>query len=136
MNFDVMLGATYLGAGRSRFLVWAPLAHTVHVHIVAPQERHVLLERHQGGYHHAIIDGVEPGTRYLYRLDERPEHPDPASRCQPQDVHGPSQVVASHFAWEDHHWSGLPLQEFILYELHVGTFTPAGTFEAIIALPG
>ena len=132
MNFDVMLGATYLGAGRSHFLVWAPLAHTVQVHVVAPHERLVPLERGPRGYHQAVIDGVEPGSLYLYRLDDHQERPDPASRSQPQDVHGPSQVIASHFAWEDQHWPGLALQEYIFYELHVGTFTPEGTFEAII----
>ena len=108
------------------------MAHTVQVHIVAPHERLVPLERGPRGYHQAVIDGVEPGSLYLYRLDDHQERPDPASRSQPQDVHGPSQVVDSHFAWEDEHWSGLALQEYIFYELHVGTFTPEGTFEAII----
>jgi maltooligosyltrehalose trehalohydrolase len=132
MDVAVTLGATCLEAGRSRFLVWAPLAHTVQVHLVAPHERLVPLERGPRGYHQAIIDDVEPGSLYLYRLNERQERPDPASRSQPQDVHGPSQVVASHFAWEDQHWGGLPLQEYLFYELHVGTFTPAGTFDAIV----
>jgi maltooligosyltrehalose trehalohydrolase len=132
MGVDVTLGATYLGAGRSQFCVWAPLAHTVQVHLVAPHERLVPLARSPHGYHQAIIDGVEPGCLYLYRLDDHLERPDPASRAQPQDVHGPSQVVDAHFAWEDQRCAGLALQEYLFYELHVGTFTPAGTFKAII----
>ena len=78
MDFDVTLGATFLGGSRSHFLVWAPLAHTVQVHIVAPHERLVPLERGPRGYHQAVIDGVEPGSLYLYRLDDHQERPDPA----------------------------------------------------------
>src|SRR5262245_14879948 len=126
MDVDVTLGATYLGAGRSQFVVWAPLVHTVQVHVVAPHERLVPLDRAPHGYHQAIIDGVAPGSLYLYRLDNRLERPDPASRAQPQDVHGPSQVVDTHFAWEDQRWAGLALREYLFYELHVGTFTPEG----------
>jgi maltooligosyltrehalose trehalohydrolase len=61
------------------------------------------------------------------------ERPDPASRFQPDGVHGPSEVTDSSFAWTDTGWGGLPLEKFVLYELHVGTFTPEGTFEAIIS---
>jgi maltooligosyltrehalose trehalohydrolase len=84
------------------------------------------------GYHSVMAEDVKPGDRYVYRLDDQRERPDPASRFQPEGVHGPSQVVDPHFPWEDDQWSGLPLQDYILYELHVGTFTPEGTFEAII----
>ena len=90
------------------------------------------MARRRRGYHEVLVDGVEPGTLYRYRLDGTLERPDPASRCQPEDVHGPSQVVDSHFDWDDSAWCGIPLREYILYELHVGTFTPEGTFEAII----
>jgi maltooligosyltrehalose trehalohydrolase len=132
MGWDASMGARYLGEGRCQFCVWAPLVQKVEVRIVEPPERIVTLEKGDQGYHHAIIDGVEPGNLYVYRLDEGLQRPDPASRCQPQGVHGPSAVVDPHFAWEDQHWSGLPLEDYIVYELHVGTFTPEGTFEAII----
>ncbi|HAZ31533.1 MAG TPA: malto-oligosyltrehalose trehalohydrolase, partial [Dehalococcoidia bacterium] len=56
----------------------------------------------------------------------------PASRFQPRGVHGPSQVIDSHFSWQDQNWAGLPLEEYIVYELHVGAFTEEGTFDAII----
>ena len=69
---------------------------------------------------------------YVYRLDGQKERPDPASRFQPQGVHGPSQVVDPRFPWEDPCWFGTPLRDYVLYELHVGAFTPDGTFEAVI----
>ena len=132
MTAESRLGATYLGDNRCQFLVWAPSVPKVAVHVVSPKEQIVPLARNAQGYHQAIIDGVAPGCRYLYRLDSEKERPDPASRFQPQGIHGPSEVVAPHFPWEDQGWSGLPLEEYIIYELHVGTFTQEGTFEAVI----
>ena len=129
---EVTLGATYLEAGQCRFLVWAPHADGVEVHIVSPQERVLPLQKGDLGYHHALIEDVEPGSLYFYRLNGDIERPDPASRSQPQDVHGPSQIVDPAFPWEDRDWFGIPLQDYILYELHVGTFTPEGTFNAMI----
>ncbi len=73
-----------------------------------------------------------PGTRYFYVLDGDKERPDPASRCQPLDVHGPSEVIDPRFSWQDKFWPGVLLEDYILYELHVGAFTPEGTFDAII----
>jgi maltooligosyltrehalose trehalohydrolase len=112
--------------------VWAPFANNVQVKLISPEERVVPLERREGGYYQTVIEGVEPSTLYLYRLDGHKERPDPASRFQPHGVHGPSQVVDSHFLWQDESWRGLPWEEWVIYELHVGTFTPKGTFEAII----
>jgi maltooligosyltrehalose trehalohydrolase len=126
------LGATYLGDGRCRFLVWAPLARSVTVHAVKPVDRIFPLEQVERGYHTDIIEGIEPGSRYFYRLEEKIECPDPASRFQPEGVHGPSQVVDSRFVRTDATWSGISLQDYIIYELHVGTFTAEGTFQAII----
>ena len=132
MSTAITLGATYLGAGQCRFRVWAPYAETVDVHIVSPHEQIVPLQPTARGYHQGIIDEIEPGSLYQYRLNGQTERPDPASRYQPQDVHGPSQVVEPEFPWEDHHWHGISLRHYILYELHVGTFTPEGTFDAVI----
>jgi maltooligosyltrehalose trehalohydrolase len=126
------IGACYLGDGRCRFRVWAPLAQTVEVHVVSPQDRLAPLTPQPRGYHEGIVEGLEPGALYFYRLDGERDRPDPASRAQLQDVHGPSQVVDTAFPWQDGHWWGLPLRDYVLYELHVGTFTAAGTFEAII----
>ncbi|TAK31204.1 MAG: malto-oligosyltrehalose trehalohydrolase [Chloroflexota bacterium] len=131
------LGASYLGGGRCRFVVWAPHARGVDVHVITPQEQVVPMERDSRGYYHVTADSVEPGALYYYRLrqeNEEKERPDPASRLQPQGVHGPSQVVDPSFRWEDSSWQGLPLSAYIIYELHVGTFTRQGTFDAIIPL--
>jgi maltooligosyltrehalose trehalohydrolase len=133
-QFAPALGALDLGNGRCRFCVWAPLVEAVEVHVLSPHDQLVPLARAARGYHQGIVEAVPPGALYKYRLDGTRERPDPASRLQPQDVHGPSQVVASAFSWSDGSWHGLPLSQYIIYELHVGTFTPAGTFDAIIPL--
>jgi len=130
---DFSLGAVYLGQDRTRFRVWAPDAEKVEVRIVAPPERIAALKKDERGYHHGVVEGVKPGDLYLYRLDDGKQRPDPASRYQPQGVHGPSAVVDPRFAWEDQAWCGLSLEDYIIYELHVGTFTAEGTFEVIIA---
>ena len=132
MNSEKTLGATYLGNGCCSFAVWAPLVQQVEVRIVSPREKVFRLEKDKRGYHQATVEGVEPGTFYLYRLGGGKERPDPASRFQPQGVHGPSQVVDPAFSWNDHSWIGLALRDYIIYELHVGTFTSEGTFEAVI----
>ena len=113
-------------------MVWAPNAAQVHVRLVSPRKDLVPLQKSDRGYFFDVISGVEPGCRYFYRLNNRDDFPDPASRFQPQGVHGPSQVVDNQFPWRDGHWCGLPLRDYILYELHVGTFSPEGTFEAVI----
>jgi maltooligosyltrehalose trehalohydrolase len=126
------LGALYLGEGQCSFRVWAPLAQRVEVRIVAPEQRLIPLQRGEQGYHQAVAESVGPGALYFYRLDGEKERPDPASRFQPQGVHGPSQVVDPKFPWDDVSWFGLPLRDYIIYELHVGTFTVAGTFAAVV----
>jgi maltooligosyltrehalose trehalohydrolase len=126
------LGATYLGEGRCNFLVWAPNAGKVDVHVVGSPERTIAMDRQERGYHQVLAEGVAPGTRYYYRLDGQTERPDPASRYQPEGVHGPSQVVDLSFDWRDAGWMGLELADYIVYELHVGAYTSDGIFEAII----
>jgi maltooligosyltrehalose trehalohydrolase len=130
-NTPITLGATYLGNGKCRFEVWAPRAARVDVHITSPKDRLVSMEPATRGYHQAVVDNVEPGSRYFYRLNDK-ERPDPASRFQPEGVHGPSQVTAGDFSWHDESWVGPELKDYIIYELHVGTFTPEGTFDAIV----
>lgn len=132
MKPEITLGAIPLEGGRCRFRVWAPRAERVEVRLLSPPERTVLLRGQEDGYHQAVLEGVEPGSLYRYRLDGGAERPDPASRFQPEGVHGPSQVSDPAFPWEDRGWFGLPLREYVLYELHTGAFTPQGTFEAVI----
>ena len=132
------LGATYYGDGRCRFLVWAPRAERVEIRQLSPQERSAALEKLPQGYHRVVLTDFDPSGRYVYRLyqiqaKEPVERPDPASRFQPEGVHGPSQVVNAEFSWDDADWHGRALSRYIIYELHVGTFTPEGTFDAVIA---
>lgn len=127
------LGASYLGGGRCFFRVWAPRAESVAVRITFPGERLVPLERGEKGYYQGEVTGVEPGSLYKYVLDGEKERPDPASRHQPEGVHGPSQVTSSRgFPWTDRSWRGPAKSDLVFYELHVGTFTPEGTFDSVI----
>lgn len=85
------------------------------------------------GYWKTLVQDMGPGIRYQYQVNHTMERPDPASRSQPEGVHGPSEVIDPlAFSWTDREWRGLPLEQYIIYELHTGTFTPEGTFEAII----
>jgi maltooligosyltrehalose trehalohydrolase len=117
-----------------RFRVWAPHCERVEVHLVGPgPARRAALDRQPDGVFAGTVGGVGVGARYFYRLDDRVDRPDPVSRFQPEGIHGPSAVVdPAAFAWSDAGWRGLPLADVCLYELHVGTFTPEGTFEAVI----
>lgn len=101
--------------------------------LLSPRERLVDLTRGERGYHEGVVEEVSPGSRYFFVLDGNSERPDPASRFQPLGVHGPSEVVdPAAFGWGDAAWPGIPLEGQIQYELHVGTFTAAGTFAAVI----
>ncbi|PYQ59477.1 MAG: malto-oligosyltrehalose trehalohydrolase [Acidobacteria bacterium] len=130
MDWRPTCGAIHLENNRCRFRVWAPRAEQVEVNLCG--SRLVPLESGEHGWFEATVEGVPPGMRYLYRLDGGEERPDPASRCQPDGVHGRSLVVDRRFAWSDRDWKGIPLGQYIFYELHVGTFTPEGTFDAVI----
>lgn len=126
------IGSDYLGNGRCEFTVWAPAHDKISVQIVSPENRLIPMQKDEQGYFKVLAEGIEPGTLYFYNIagDDRP---DSASHYQPKDVHGPSAVVDHDtFNWTDTSWSGIALEEMIIYELHVGTFTPEGTFAAII----
>jgi maltooligosyltrehalose trehalohydrolase len=129
----VKIGSNYLGRGRCEFTVWALSAQEVAVQIVYPENRLLSMQKDEWGYWKTIAENIEPGTLYFYKLDGETDRPDPASHSQPKDVHGPSEVIDhSQMNWTDIQWSSIPLEELIIYELHVGTFTPEGTFEAIV----
>jgi maltooligosyltrehalose trehalohydrolase len=114
--------------------VWAPQAKRVELVLLDGQRRSSLpMTAEPGGYFSRTKAAVPEGQRYAYRLDGGPERPDPCSLWQPDSVHRPSAVLyPGRFTWSDQGWQGLPLTELVFYELHVGTFTPAGTFEAVI----
>jgi maltooligosyltrehalose trehalohydrolase len=126
----VTLGATAQGLNRWRFRVWAPQARQVELWLDGRGQ--LEMQAAERGYFELEVDDLQPGARYMYRLDGERQRPDPASRLQPEGVHGPSELVSPSFSWQDSAWPGKRLQDYVIYELHVGTFTPAGTFEAII----
>ncbi len=131
------LGALYDGNSACTFRVWAPFARSMSLKLLHGVERIVRLERETGGYWKAIVNGIAPGTRYLFRLNEEKERPDPASRSQPDGVHGASEVVdPGAFSWTDDTWKGVPLKDLIIYELHVGAFTDEGTFQKALSRLG
>jgi maltooligosyltrehalose trehalohydrolase len=128
------LGARWLGDGRTAFEVWAPVAPRVDVVLASGA-----LEMQCGdrGYHRIVVDDVRPGDTYRFRLHREDgthvDRADPASRFQPEGVHGPSAVDdPDGFVWTDRGFSAGPLHEQVLYELHVGTFSPSGTFDGAI----
>src|SRR6266851_6330314 len=127
-----ILGATYLGDGRCEFVVWAPFSKEVDLCLVDASERRVPMNRGPSGYYQAIVEGVEPGGRYVYQLDGAAPRPDPASRFQPEGVHGPSQIECVDFPCDDRSWFCPPLNDYIFYELHVGTYSREGNFDAIV----
>jgi maltooligosyltrehalose trehalohydrolase len=126
------IGATYLGDNRCEFRVWSPLLKSVSVTVLSPKSLRLKLERDEHGYWSAVTDAIQPGATYKFKLDRKGEFPDPASRFQPNGVHGFSEVVDQQFDWTDGEWRGIPLDQMIMYEIHVGTFTPEGTFDVII----
>jgi 1,4-alpha-glucan branching enzyme len=116
-----------------RFRVWAPAHQTVEVVCEGSRgARCAALERLDDGTFSGLVEDIGPGIRYRYRLSNDRLLPDPASRFQPQGPHGPSEVIDPFaFRWTDGSWTGLPLADLIVYELHVGTFTDAGTFAGV-----
>jgi maltooligosyltrehalose trehalohydrolase len=128
------LGASLL-EGRVQFRVWAPRCRAVDVAIEG--HRMASLQAGPDGLFEATVPGVSEGARYQYRLDGERYRPDPASRWQPDGVHGASAVVdPGRFNWTDGHFRGHELADLVVYELHVGTFTAQGTFEAVISYLG
>ena len=125
-------GAEVLADGRTRFRLWAPAAEHVELRL-AHEGGETALDMASGadGWFECTAQ-APPGTRYRYRLPGGQCVPDPASRFNPDDVHGESEVVdALRYAWRDGAWRGRPWHEAVLYEVHVGTYTPAGTFAAL-----
>jgi maltooligosyltrehalose trehalohydrolase len=126
------VGAEYRPGQGTHFRVWAPAARSVAVVFEGAGALPAAPLRHEGGgYFSALVAAAQPGSRYRFRLDGGDALPDPASRWQPEGPHGPSEVVAPDaFAWTDGNWGGLGPDAQVLYELHVGTFTPEGTYAA------
>jgi maltooligosyltrehalose trehalohydrolase len=119
-------------AGGVEFTVWAPARRRVEVVVTGPRGQRVEMVPGASGYHSVFVEGLGPGARYRFALDSEPELADPASRAQPEGVHGDSEVIDPDFMWSDDRWRGPGLCEYVIYELHVGTFTDDGTFDGVI----
>ncbi len=127
------LGANYQEDDFCTFVVWAPRAEIVELKLYTPHEKTLPMHRIGKGYWKIEADAISPGTTYMYALDRDTVRPDPASHFQPEGVHKPSQVIDhTTFNWQDDSWRGLDIADYVIYELHTGTFTPGGTFHAII----
>jgi maltooligosyltrehalose trehalohydrolase len=132
----ILQGPRYLVGEGVEFRTWAPAAKAVEAVIFGPDDqeiRTIRLGRGAEGCFTGLDTSGKPGDLYMYRLDGERRFPDPASRWQPRGVHGPSMVVdASTYEWADTTWQRPPLRNLVIYELHVGTFTAAGTFSSAI----
>ena len=131
--WELEIGALPQADGSTRFRVWAPRAKSLSVKIFGDEERTVEMQRSEGSVFETIVPDTPAGVDYKYVIDDEKERPDPVSRWQPEGVHGPSRVVdPQSFTWTDADWKGIELRDLIIYELHTGTFTHEGTFEAVI----
>ena len=127
-------GAVFQGAGRVRWRVWAPKADCVDLEVLKDDSwKTYHMQCEQRGYFSVEKEEIHSGQCYAYRLNGGPRRPDPTSRWQPNGVSQPSAVLDfGEFHWSDVDWKGVPQDDLVFYELHVGTFTPEGTFDAVI----
>src|SRR5262249_8120246 len=122
-------GAVGQPDGSVTWRVWAP--RSSRGDLVLQDDRRACPMAAEGRGYFRPAQGVAEGQRYAFSVDGGPERPDPCSLWQPEGVHGPSAVVLpANFGWTDQAWPGLACQDLVFYELHVGTFTPEGTFDA------
>ena len=129
---NMPFGAEYRDDRSVRFRLWAPAARKVAVCLYGEQKSVQLsMEKHDEGWFELITARCAPGAEYYFQIDDARRVPDPASRFQPRDVHGPSEVIAAQaFRWRDTVWRGRRWEEAVTYEVHIGAFTQAGTFSA------
>nr|WP_261335956.1 malto-oligosyltrehalose trehalohydrolase [Rhizobium leguminosarum] len=113
------------------YRLWAPLHESVSLKLEGAPPRP--MQASEDGWHRCTVPEADVGTLYRFVLPDGSEVPDPASRFQPQDAHGPSEVVdLSFYRWKTSDWTGRPWEEMVIYEMHIGCFTPEGTFKAAI----
>src|ERR1700753_4340851 len=125
-------GAELTDGGSVRFRLWAPAAKQVDLALTDERGTRQMLPMQQleAGWYELVTAQARAGSLYKYRIDGKTEVPDPASRRNPNDVHGPSEVVdAAAFEWTDDEWHSRPWHEAVVYELHIGSFSPEGTFK-------
>ncbi len=125
-------GAELQVDGEVRFRLWAPAANQVTLALEGTHSSSLSMTASNDGWHELVTNQASAGTLYSFHINGGLKVPDPASRFQPRDVHSPSEVVnPAAFDWTDTNWRGRPWEEAVIYELHVGTFTPEGTFRGV-----
>ena len=125
-------GAECLEDGSVRFRLWAPQAKKVELCLPSRRGGLIPLAPLPEGWFQLLSGEASAGSRYKFRIDQKVEVPDPASRFQPSDIHGPSEIVdPAKFDWRDQGWQGRPWSEAVIYELHVGAFSPEGDFAGV-----
>ena len=130
-HYPLPFGAELIGDAGVRFRFYAPAVKEVELAIQGKDSQAMSADGH--GWHELDVAHAGPGTRYRYVLPDRTSVPDPVSRFQPEDVDGPSEVIdPGAFLWKSDAWKGRPWSEAVLYELHVGAFTPEGTLQAAL----
>ncbi|MCO6440305.1 MAG: malto-oligosyltrehalose trehalohydrolase [Nitrococcus mobilis] len=132
-HHSMPFGAEPQADGRVRFRLWAPALARLTLALEDPgQERLLEMEPRADGWFELTSAAAHVGSRYRFVLPDGQRVPDPAARFNPEDVHGPSEVIdPTAFCWEDSDWRGRPWQEAVIYELHVGAFSPGGTFDGV-----
>ncbi len=130
---DKYLGARLQEDGKCSFRIFAPHAQQVKINIQTQQNEGYPLTPSQYGYHEITLEEIQPGTLYSYVFDDGPAIPDPASSWQPEEQRNASAVVGHHiFDWGEDDFSGLPMSEMLIYEAHIGTFSPEKNFQGVI----
>jgi malto-oligosyltrehalose trehalohydrolase len=128
---SMRFGAELMPDGQIRFRLWAPTAKQVDVHLMV-EDRYLPMVGSTEGWFELITSQAVPGSRYKFQIERKTEVPDPASRFQPEDVYGPSEVVDPlSFEWDQEPWRNRPWEHAVLYEIHVGAFSRAGTFAGV-----
>ena len=126
---------SWLEEDGTHFRLWAPKADSIEVAVFENNDVSGLhtLQKGDNGIFTGTFREIQPGTRFKYRINGGDIFPDPASRFQPEGVHGPSQVIdSSVYSWQDKDWQGCDFDRLVIYELHIGTFSPLGTYQGVI----
>lgn len=125
------IGVNFNASGQAEVCIWAPLQDNVEL-VLSGNKATIKLTKDDFGYWKTITHQLKDGDLYKVKLGKETVFPDPASVSQPEGVHGPSKAInIQKFEWKDNNWNNIPLEEYILYELHTGTFTEQGTFAAL-----
>lgn len=133
-NWVLDIGASILNDGKTAvFNVWAPKVSNLELLLYKKGIQTTLkMEKDDATGYHTLTTDSEEGIRYFYLLDHEKRRADPVSKFQPEGIHGPSEIIGDSFEWHDTNWTGISVENLIIYELHVGTYSAQGTFDSLI----